>query len=47
MKWPPPKCWTSPETINGNRHYQVKNYGGKGEKRWVELFPTKDKKRFI
>jgi len=44
MKWPPPKCWTSPETKNGNRHFQVKNYGGKGNKRWVELFPTKDKK---
>ena len=44
MKWPPPNCWTSPEKLNGNRHFQVKNYGGKGDKRWVELFPTRDKK---
>ena len=47
MKWPPSKCWTSPESKNGNRHFLVKNYGGKGDKRWVELFPTKDKKRFL
>ena len=44
MKWPPSNCWTSPENRNGNRHFQVKNYGGKGDKRWVELFPTRDKK---
>ena len=44
MKWPPSICWTSPSTENGNRHFQVKAYGGKGRKRWVELFPTKNKK---
>ena len=43
MKWPPTNCWTAPKTIEGNRHYQVKAYGGKNEKRWVDLFPTKNK----
>ena len=47
MKWPPSKCWTSPVTKNGNRHFQVKSYGGNGEKRWVELFPTKNKKNLF
>ena len=47
MKWPPTKCWTSPKSENGNRHFQVKNYGGKGDNRWVELFPTKDKKKIF
>ncbi|WP_348659913.1 TIGR02450 family Trp-rich protein, partial [uncultured Prochlorococcus sp.] len=44
MKWPPTNCWTAPKTIEGNRHYQVKAYGGKNDKRWVDLFPTKNKK---
>ena len=44
MKWPPTLCWTSPKTINGNRHFQVKSYGGKNEDRWVDIFPTKNKK---
>jgi len=35
MKWPPTLCWTSPKTINGNRHFQVKAFGGKNEDRWV------------
>ena len=43
MKWPPTLCWTAPFTKNGNRHFQVKNYGGKKDNRWVELFPTRDK----
>jgi len=47
MKWPPTNCWTAPKTIDGNRHYQVKNYGGEKEDRWVELFPTKNKKEII
>ena len=47
MKWPPTKCWTSPKTKNGNRHFQVKDYGGKGNKRWVDLFPTRNKKQLI
>ena len=34
MKWPPTLCWTAPKTINGNRHFQVKAYGGKNEDRW-------------
>ena len=44
MKWPPTLCWTAPKTINGNRHFQVKAYGGKNEGRWVDIFPTKNKK---
>ena len=44
MKWPPTLCWTAPKTINGNRHFQVKAYGGKNEYRWVDIFPTKNKK---
>ena len=43
MKWPPTLCWTAPKTKNGNRHFQVKSFGGKKENRWVELFATKDK----
>ena len=43
MKWPPTLCWTAPKTINGNRHFQVKAYGGKNEDRWVDIFPTKNK----
>ena len=37
MKWPPTLCWTAPKTINGNRHFQVKAYGGKNEDRWVDI----------
>ena len=44
MKWPPTLCWTAPKTINGNRHFQVKAYGGKNEDRCVDIFPTKNKK---
>ena len=44
MKWPPTLCWTAPKTINGNRHFQVKAYGGKNEDRWGDIFPTKKKK---
>ena len=44
MKWPPTLCWTAPKTSNGNRHFQVKAYGGKNEDRWVDIFPTKNKK---
>ena len=44
MKWPPTLCWTAPKTINGNRHFQVNAYGGKNEDRWVDIFPTKNKK---
>ena len=47
MKWPPGNCWTSPKTVNGNRHFLLKNYGGKKDKRWVELFPTREKKNIV
>ena len=43
MKWPPTLCWTAPRTTKGNRHFQVKAYGGKNKNRWVDIFPTKDK----
>ena len=43
MKWPPTLCWTAPNTQNGNRHFQVKSFGGKKENKWVVLFATKDK----
>ena len=44
MIWPPTLCWTAQKTINGNRNFQVKAYGGKNEERWVDIFPTKIKK---
>ena len=47
MKRPPTNCWTAPKTIDGHRHYQVKSYGGKSNKRWVDLFPTKNKNTII
>ena len=47
MKWPPTLCWTAPKTKNGNRHFQVKSYGGNKENRWVELFATRDKDLLI
>tara|TARA_Y100001978_G_scaffold78803_1_gene70685 strand:- start:24 stop:230 length:207 start_codon:yes stop_codon:yes gene_type:complete len=47
MKWPPSKCWTSSKSFNGNRHFLLNNYGGKKDKRWVELIATKDKKNII
>ena len=47
MKWPPSNCWTAPKTINGNRHFYLKNFGGKKDKRWVELFATKDEDLLI
>ena len=47
MKWPPTLCWTAPCTKNGNRHFQVKSFGGKKDYRWVELFATKDEDLLI
>ena len=47
MKWPPTLCWTAPSTKNGNRHFQVKSFGGKKNNRWVELFATKDENLLI
>ena len=44
MKWPPTLCWTSPKTINGNRHFQVKAYGGKMKTDGLIFFLPKIKK---
>ena len=38
MKWPPTLCWTAPKTINGNRHFQVKAYGGKNDELTAQSF---------
>ena len=40
MRWPPNKAWTSSSKREGYRHFEVKEYGGKGEDRWVKLFPV-------
>ena len=44
MKQLPSLCWTTPKTLNLNRHLQDKSYGGKNKDRWVDIFPTKNKK---
>ena len=44
MRWPPNQAWTSAKKREGYRHFEVKQYGGKGKDRWVELFPVLDKK---
>ena len=44
MKWPTTLCWKAPIIMNGNRHFQVKAYGGKNEDRWVDILPTNYKK---
>ena len=41
-KWPPNKAWTSSTSKFGFRHFELIDYGGKGEKRWVELFAVLD-----
>ena len=43
MKWPPNQAWTSTKKREGYRHFEIKQYGGKGKNRWVELFPVLDK----
>ena len=43
MRWPPDEAWTSTKKREGYRHFAVKQYGGKGDNRWVELFPVLDK----
>ena len=43
MRWPPNQAWTSARKREGHRHFEVKQYGGKGESRWVELFPVLEK----
>ncbi len=43
MKWPPNQKWTSAKIKKGYRHFEIKNFGGKGDGRWVELFPILNK----
>ncbi len=43
MRWPPNKAWTSLQKREGYRHFEVKHYGGKGAKRWIELFSVLQK----
>ena len=43
MRWPPNKAWTSSTSREGYRHFEVKDYGGKGEERWVVLSAVLDK----
>ncbi len=40
MRWPPNKAWTSSRKREGYRHFEVKQFGGKGSKRWIELYPV-------
>ncbi len=43
MRWPPNKAWTSAGKREGYRHFEVKQYGGKKEERWVELYAVNNK----
>ena len=43
MRWPPNHAWTSSSLRDGYRHFAVRNYGGKGDDRWVELLPVLQK----
>ena len=43
MRWPPNKAWTSSSAIQGYRHFEVTEYGGKGDERWVVLAAVLDK----
>ena len=47
MRWPPNKIWTSISKREGYRHFEVKQYGGKKEDRWIELYPVNNKKLLI
>ena len=40
MRWPPNQAWTSTKERQGCRHFEVKQFGGKGKERWVELYPV-------
>tara|TARA_B100000700_G_C14390982_1_gene554771 strand:+ start:270 stop:506 length:237 start_codon:yes stop_codon:yes gene_type:complete len=40
MRWPPHQAWTSMQKREGFRHFAVKQYGGEGKGRWVELSPV-------
>ena len=43
MRWPPQISWSSANTREGSRHYQVLSLGGKGEERRDELSAVMDK----
>ena len=47
MRWPPNKTWTSTNKREGYRHFEVNQYGGKREGRWIELYPVNNKKLLI
>ena len=47
MRWPPNQAWTSTNELEGYRHFEVKQWGGKGAERWVELFPVLKKELLI
>ncbi len=47
MRWPPNQAWTSARKREGYRHFEVKQFGGKGPNRWVELFPVLKKEIVI
>ena len=40
MRWPPNQAWTSTRKREGYRHFEMKQFGGKGKDRWVEQFPV-------
>ena len=33
MRWPPNQAWTSTKNREGYRHFEVKQFGGKGKER--------------
>ena len=37
MNWKVAQAWTSVNSQDGYRHFQVMLQGGKGDERWVEL----------
>ena len=43
MKWPPNQAWTSTRKRVGFRHFVLKQFGGTGENRWIELSPLLNK----
>ena len=43
MRGPPNKAWTSSSPREGYRHFEVIDYGGKGDDRWVVLSAVLDK----
>ena len=47
MRWPPNKAWTSVRKREVYHLFEVKQFGGKGKERWVELFPVVKKDVFF